>query len=127
MRLALDANRYTDHCVGVEEAVRTIEEAAEVFLPFAVLGELRAGFAAGRRGAENERVLARFLRKPGVQPLWPDDGTTHHYAAIYRQLRQQGTPIPVNDMWIAALALQHDLTLYSRDRHFDHLPQIRRL
>ena len=127
MRLALDTSRYTDHCVGVEEVVWTLEEAEEVVLPFAVLGELRAGFAAGLRGAENERVLSRFLAKPGVRTLDPDDATTHQYAAVLRQLRQQGTPIPANDMWVAAIVLQHDLTLYSRDRHFDHLPQLRRL
>ena len=56
-----------------------------------------------------------------------DEQTTHHYSAVFRQLRQQGTPIPTNDMWIAALTLQHGLMLYSRDRHFDHLPQLLRL
>jgi len=53
--------------------------------------------------------------------------TTHHYASVYRQLRQQGTPIPTNDMWIAALALQHGLVVCARDRHFDQLPQLARV
>jgi tRNA(fMet)-specific endonuclease VapC len=74
-----------------------------VFIPFVVLGELRAGFTAGRRGVQNERELRRFLMRDGVETLFPDDQTTHHYAAVYRQLRAQGTPIPTNDMWIAAL------------------------
>jgi tRNA(fMet)-specific endonuclease VapC len=91
-----------------------------------VLAELRAGFALGKRGAENERVLRSFLSKPGVAVLFPDEQTTHHYAAVFRQLRRQGTPIPVNDLWIAAIVLQNDLTLCARDRHFDHLPQIPR-
>jgi tRNA(fMet)-specific endonuclease VapC len=56
-----------------------------------------------------------------------DDQTTHHYAALYRQLRQTGTPIPTNDMWIAALVLQHSLVLCARDTHFDALPQLMRL
>jgi predicted nucleic acid-binding protein len=56
--------------------------------------------------------------------LRPDDQTTHHHAAAYRQLRTQGTPIPTNDLWIAALVLQHSLKLHDRDRHFEHLPQI---
>ena len=97
------------------------------FLPFIVLGELRAGFAVGKLGARNERVLRRFLLKDGVQTLYPDDQTTHHYSVVYRQLRGQGTPIPTNDMWIAALVLQHNLVLCARDHHFDHLPQIARV
>lgn len=55
-----------------------------------------------------------------------DEETTHHFARIFAQLRLQGTPIPVNDIWIAALAVQHDLLLFSRDQHFDCLPQVAR-
>lgn len=124
MRLALDTNRYTDLCQGRSEVVDTVEAADEVWLPFIVLGELRAGFAAGSQGPRNEAVLRRFLLKPGVGVLYADEQTTHHYATIYRQLRKQGTPIPTNDMWIAALVLQHTLSLYHRDAHFDALPQI---
>jgi tRNA(fMet)-specific endonuclease VapC len=124
MRLALDTNRYTDLCRDSADVVTLVEHAEAVFLPFIVLGELRAGFAVGKRGAENERVLRRFLMKPGVAVLFADDQTTHHYATLFRQLRRQGTPIPTNDLWIAALVLQHDLVLCDRDRHFDHLPQI---
>lgn len=127
MKLALDTNRYTDFCRGQRDIVKTLESAEAVFLPFVVLGELRAGFAVGRRGPENERTLRRFLMKEGVKVLYPDDQTTHHYAAVFRQLRRQRTPIPTNDMWIAALALQHNLALCARDQHFDHLPQITRV
>lgn len=126
MRLALDTNRYTDLCRDTVEVVTLVEHAEAVFLPFVVLGELRAGFALGNRGAENERVLRHFLMKSGVAVLFADDQTTHHYATVFRQLRRQGTPIPTNDLWIAALVLQHDLVLCDRDRHFDHLPQITR-
>jgi len=127
VRLALDTNRYTDLCKGAADTVRLVATAEAVFLPFAVLGELRAGFAFGKRTAQNEQVLRRFLFKPGVAVLYPDDQTTHHYASVYRQLRLQGTPIPTNDLWIAALVLQHNLRLHDRDRHFDHLPQIVRV
>jgi tRNA(fMet)-specific endonuclease VapC len=127
MRLALDTNRYVDLCQGVTETVELLEEAETVFLPFVVLGELRAGFAHGKRLAENERVLRSFLSKDGVRPLYPDDQTTHQYASVFYQLRKQGTPIPTNDMWLAALVLQHNLALHARDRHFDHLPQIVRV
>jgi tRNA(fMet)-specific endonuclease VapC len=127
VRVALDTNRYVDLCRGVADTVRILEEAEAILLPFVVVAELRAGFAFGRRQAENERVLRRFLLKDGVEVAYPDDQTTHHYAAVFRQLRKQGTPIPTNDMWLAALVLQHNLALHARDKHFDHLPQIVRV
>ncbi len=127
MRLALDTHRYADLCRGNPRVVEIVEVADAVWLPFIVLGELRAGFAVGSQGPRNEAVLRRFLLKPGVSVLYPDEQTTYHYATIYRQLRKQGTPIPTNDMWIAALVLQHSLTLYDRDRHFDALPQLTRV
>lgn len=124
MRVALDTNRYVDLCKGIDDTIDILEQADEVLMPFVVLGELRAGFAHGRREAENERVLRRFLLKDGVRVLFADDQTTHHYASVFRQLRKQGTPIPTNDTWIAALVLQHNLVLHARDKHFDHLPQL---
>lgn len=127
MRLALDTNRYTDLCRGISSVVETIERADEVWLPFVVLGELRAGFAVGSQGARNEAVLRRFFLKPGVAVLYADEQTTHHYGTVFRQLRKQGTPIPTNDMWIAALVLQHSLVLCARDTHFDALPQLPRI
>jgi tRNA(fMet)-specific endonuclease VapC len=92
-----------------------------------VMGELRAGIAVSSQGTRNEAVLRRFLFKSGVGVLDADEQTTHHYAAVYRQLRRQGTPIPTNDMWIAALVLQHSLVLFARDTHFDALPQLTRV
>jgi tRNA(fMet)-specific endonuclease VapC len=124
VRVALDTNRYTDLCRGDQSVVETIELADEVWLPFIVLGELRAGFAVSSHGARNEAVLRRFLLKPGVGVLYGDEQTTHHYGTVYRQLRKQGTPIPTNDMWIAALVLQHSLVLCARDAHFDALAQL---
>ncbi|MCH9648269.1 MAG: PIN domain-containing protein [Deltaproteobacteria bacterium] len=99
----------------------------QVFLPYVVLGELRAGFALGRHGKKNEQILNQFLLSENVGILWPNDQTTFHYAALFRQLRSQGTPIPTNDLWIAALVTQHSLALCDRDRHFDHLPLILRV
>jgi len=127
VRLALDTNRYIDLCNGDTEALTLLEEAELVVLPFIVLGELRAGFAGGRRHAENDRILRRFLLKDRVEIFFAGEQTTHHYANVFRQLRQQGTPIPTNDMWVAALVLQHDLVLYARDKHFDCLPQLVRV
>ena len=127
MRIAIDANRYVDFCRGLEEAVRTFRRAERIFLPLITLAELRAGFRCGSRSEENEQYMARFLNSPRATILSPDEETTHHYARLYAQLRHQGTPIPSNDLWIAALVSQHDLYLYSRDRHFDHLPQLARI
>ena len=127
MRLALDTNRFTDLCRGEASVVETVEAADEVWLPFIVVGELRAGYAVGTQGPRNEAVLRRFLMKPGVAILYAGEQTTHHYASVYRQLRKQGTPIPTNDMWIAALVLQHSLALFARDAHFDALAQIVRV
>ena len=127
MRVAIDTNRYVDLCKGAAETLEVLETADEVILPFVVLAELRAGFLLGRRQADNERALHRLLLKDGVEVLYADDQTTHHYATLFRQLRKQGTPIPTNDLWLAALVVQHNLALHARDRHFDHLPQLVRV
>ena len=127
MRMVLDTNRYTDLVRGDGFIVSVASTADEIWLPFVVLGELRAGFAAGSHEARNEAVLRRFLLKPGVGILYAGEQTTHHYASVYRQLRKQGTPIPTNDMWIAALVLEHSLVLCARDAHFDALAQITRI
>ncbi len=127
MRIALDTNRYVDFAKGDETALHSLRHAQEIFIPIIVLGELRAGFMCGSRSSDNERNLVRFLNSPRVRTLYPDDSTTHHYARLFHQLRKQGTPIPTNDLWIAALVVQHELILFARDRHFDQLPQLPRI
>jgi tRNA(fMet)-specific endonuclease VapC len=127
MRLAIDTNRYTDLASNVPQVVAVVEQAIEVYMPFVVLAELRSGFLGGNRAARNEQILLQFLAKRNVRVLYADEQTIGHYALVWNQLRKQGTPIPVHDRWIAALVLQHQLTLYARDEHFDHLPQIPRI
>ena len=127
MRIALDTNRYRDLVDGDSRVVAVLESADAICVPFVVLAELRAGFMAGKKGRENERVLQRFLAKAGVETLFPSEATTHVYATLYGQLRRQGTPIPTHDLWIAALVVEHSLVLFSRDAHFEHLPQLHRL
>lgn len=122
--VAIDTNRYRDFAEGLPEAVDVLRSTPRVVLPFIVVAELRAGFAVGSRGSENERVFEQFLRRPRVEVLQPTMGTARHYANLYRQLRRAGTPIPTNDLWIAALVVQHNLVLYTRDGHFDALPQL---
>ncbi len=126
MRIALDTNAYTNLLRGEPAVVAVVAAATHVYLPVIVLGELLAGFACGHRPAENQTTLNRFLESPKVSLLTVDGTTAEVYARFFRQLRQQGTPIPTNDLWIAALTAQHQLQLCSRDQHFDTLPEISR-
>ena len=126
LKVVLDTNRYSDFARG-DDAVRSILEFAEsIYLPFVVVAELRAGFSAGTRGAANEAFLENFLHEKDVQVLYPDDQTIASYASAFKFLRLQGKKIPANDLWVAAIVLQHGLTLCTRDAHFDHLPHIPR-
>ncbi len=127
MKLILDTNRYHDLDEGAPEVTETVRSADMVRLPFVVLLELHAGFRLGTKQLENQQRLRRFLAQPGVEALWPDDATISVAANLSVQLRKRGKPIPAHDIWIAALAIQHQLTLYSRDKHFDHLPQLSRI
>ena len=127
VKILVNTNRSRDFVAKEPVTVDRLELADKVFLPVISLGELRAGFICGTAARSNEAVLTQFLNKPRVAVLHADDNTTHHYARLFYQLRKQGTPIPTNDMWIAALAVQHDLFLFSRDAHFDHLPQLARV
>jgi tRNA(fMet)-specific endonuclease VapC len=124
MNLALDTNRYRDFCEGKAEALRVVQQAERVSMPLPVLAELRSGFACGSLSRKNEATLTMFLTEPRVRVLSIDETTTFFYARLYKQLREQGTPIPTNDLWIAALVEQHRLVLFTRDRHFYRLPQL---
>ena len=124
MNVALDTNAYSDFMRGERDRVRVVRSARSLFLPLIVLGELRAGFAAGNQKLANAANLQRFLASPRVALLLPDEQTTHHYAHLHRQLREEGAAVPTNDLWIAALVLQHDLVLCTSDGHFRRLPQV---
>ena len=124
LTVALDTHAYSDFMRGVAERVELVRTVPAIVLPLIVLAELRAGFAAGDRESANAANLQRFLASPRVSVLAPDEQTTHHYARLHRQLRRDGRPIPTNDLWIAALAVQHDLVLCTADRHFRWIPQL---
>ncbi len=93
----------------------------QIFMPLIVVGELRAGFAAGNKQRENEKLLQQFLDAPNVNTLIISDATTKIYAELFYKLRQAGTPVGTNDMWIAALALEHDTQLLTLDTDFNHV------
>lgn len=126
MRVALDTNRLTDLFQGDVALTETLGWCDEVWVPLIVLAELKAGFYGGTQRRQNEAVLRHFLEKPTVAILTPNAETAEHYARLFVQLKRAGTPIPDNDLWIAALALEHNLTLVTRDRHFDCVPQLLR-
>ena len=124
MNIALDTNAYSDFMRGDGERVQIVRAARSIAMPIIVLGELRAGFAAGDRESANAANLQRFLASPRVSALLPDEQTTHHYAQLHLQLRNKGARIPTNDLWIAAMVVQHDLILCTSDRHFRRFPQV---
>jgi tRNA(fMet)-specific endonuclease VapC len=127
MRLALDTNAYALFMRGDEHAVAAVQQAERIAMPVPVLAELRYGFLNGTRGRQNEAHLTRFLDSERVTVLPCDEVTSHRFAELKLQLKQQGTPIPLNDIWIAALVLQHRCTLFTLDSDFDHLPQVAKL
>ena len=127
MRFLIDTNRYSDFSRREPSVFSNFVSAEEIFVPFVVVAELRGGFRAGTQAKRNEQVFADFLANNHVGVLYPDEQTTLVYADIFAQLRSQGTPIPTNDIWIASLAVQHSLPLYTRDQHFDNIPQLSRI
>ncbi len=127
MRIAIDTNRYRDLRDGVPEVIELLTRVDQICVPFVVVVELQTGFGQGKRRFENEKLLASFLRKSGVDVLYPDTETLRHYVELFLQLRLAGRPIPLNDLWIAALCVQHGLSLFTRDKHFNHLPKVGRV
>ena len=124
MNVALDTNAYSDFMRGDAGRVEIVRTARSISMPLIVLGELRAGFAAGNQESANAANLQRFLNSPRVVVLLPDEQTAHYYAQLYLQLRNKGISVPTNDLWIASLAVQHSLVLCTSDRHFQQLPQV---
>lgn len=123
-RLLLDTTAYSAMRRGDDRLIDPVREASEVALTPVVLGELVYGFAGGRLEQENRRLLRAFLDTERVRVVAIDEETAERYAAIRDHLRRQGTPIPTNDLWIAASAAQHGLTVLSLDKHFKDVPQI---
>jgi tRNA(fMet)-specific endonuclease VapC len=117
----LDTNAYTAFKLGQSDAVEIIQCAPALMVNSIVLGELLAGFAVGSREAQNRAELHQFLASRRVRLCSVDDITAPSYAHVYRSLKHKGKPIPTNDMWIAASALQQGCALFSFDGHFQHI------
>lgn len=126
VRVALDTNRLTDLFRGDAGLAEHLGGCDEVWIPLPVLAEIKAGFHGGIHGRRNEVLLQELIAKETVGVLLPGRETAEHYARLFVQLKGAGTPVPDNDLWIAALALEHDLLLITRDRHFERIPQLLR-
>lgn len=123
-RILLDTSAYSGFMRGVEKVVSAVQSTERIYFNPTVLGELRSGFAYGSRREKNEAELRSFLDSARVQVVSIDEDTSVFYAAIYGSLRSSGTPIPTNDLWIAASAMQHGLCLLTTDSHFRTVHQI---
>lgn len=124
VRVALDTHRLIDLFQGDAALAGLLEACDEVWIPLVVLAEIKAGFYGGTQQHRNEALLQRFLAKGTTGVLTPSRETAEHYARLFVQLKRAGTPVPDNNLWIAALALEHDLRLITRDRHFERIPQL---
>ena len=124
MKVALDTNAYADWIKGVRWQ-QEILYADEVHLSVTVLGELYYGFACGDRQGRNLRDLESFLAAPVVHVDLVNPAIAEYYGDLKKYLRRQGTPIPDNDVWIAAASIQQGCTLLTSDKHFERLPQVR--
>ena len=118
MRLLLDTNAYSDLAKGHRALADRVRWAEAVLLSSVVAGELLGGFRRGSRFAENLAHLERFLNQPRVHLLPVTWTTADRYSRIYAALRRRGRPIPTNDMWIAAHAMETGAELISSDSHF---------
>jgi tRNA(fMet)-specific endonuclease VapC len=126
-RCLLDTSAYSAHLAGHGETARVIREAAEIWLTPVILGELLLGFRLGTREPENRSRLRAFLQAPKVVVAGVDEETAECYCAIAADLRRRGRPVPTNDIWIAASAMQHGLAVVTHDAHFEGIAQVRTL
>ena len=122
----IDTNVLIDcfqHCGGAADAISDYDR---ILVCPAVIGEFKAGIDAGtKRGRKAKERLDEFLDDPAVEIVSCTDETAEYYARIYRALKESGRPLPTNDIWIAAAALEHGATVLSGDRHFSCVPMLK--
>ena len=122
MNVLLDTSAYSALRRGHQAVLDVMRRSETVAVSAVVLGELYRGFRAGNRWTENTAQLAGFLSKPSVRVLNVTEETALRYAEVDVYLRKKGRPIPRNDVWIAAVALEHGLQLLTLDVHFREIP-----
>ena len=123
--MILDTNALSAVVEGDPVLAPLLRKAAQIAIPVIVLGEYRYGISHSRSRRQYEEWLMEYLRNFRI--LEVEERTTIPYGAVRSELKKAGTPIPSNDVWIAALCRQHALPLLSRDRHFDLVPGIQRV
>jgi len=123
-RTLVDTSAYSALMRGDPEVAAALGETDEVFMSVIVLGELRAGFRKGSKLKRNEALLREFLGEPRVAVVAVDEETSSRYAIIHHDLRRRGTPVSVNDVWIAASASQHGLRILTTDDDFRRISQV---
>lgn len=120
----LDTSAYAAYFRGHQGVRSTIRAASKIFLNPIVIGELRSGFLKGARVTENGEQLVQFLASPRCGVAVIDEDTAQRYAVIHHYLRRRGTPVATADLWIAASAAQHGLTVVTLDTDFNKIPQV---
>jgi tRNA(fMet)-specific endonuclease VapC len=123
-RLVLDTSAYSHFKRGAAEAVDALSHATWIGVPVVVIGELSVGFAQGRRRAENERELRQFLEQPMVEVVDLSEQIARTWGEIVVALKKAGTPLPTNDVWIAAAAACVGAPVLTYDEHFEHIARI---
>jgi tRNA(fMet)-specific endonuclease VapC len=123
--MILDTNGLSSLAEGELRLEPILRKATQIAVPVIVLGEFRYGIRQSRERQRYEQWLVEYL--PKFLVLGVDEQTTTSYAAVRGELKRAGTPIPSNDVWIAALCRQHSLPVLSRDRHFDLVTGLRRI
>ena len=123
-RILVDTNAYAAFKRGDVRTRDIFRHAPEIALNATVMGELLAGFASGSHAARNRRELAEFLSSPRVRQLVVDGETAEHYAVLFAGLRKKGRPVPTNDLWIAASAMQYGYAVFSFDKHFTEMDNL---
>jgi len=122
--IVLDTSAYSWLRAGHEDVLDIVAKADVVWVPTVVLGELESGFELGKRARANRVVLEDFLSEPFVDLLPVTRAVARHYGRIFAALRHKGTPIPINDVWIAATALERGGCLLTFDQHFERIESL---
>lgn len=124
MRFCLDTSAYSHFKRGDPRVVDLIDRADWLGVPVIVLGELAVGFRQGGRRDANEADLERFVANPAVEVLPVNEDVVDLYADIVLDLKRAGTPLPANDIWIAAVAARHGATVLTYDAHFGSIARV---
>ena len=119
--VVIDTNVYCDAMRGEARASKLLRQAERILLPTVVFGELLAGFKGGNRERANKEQLIAFAATERVHTVPITTETAEFYALVIPQLRAKGTPIPTNDIWIAALTMEHGASLATADDHFSKI------